>query len=314
VVVLNKNHNDSRFTIHDSRKRFMENFEFKGSTKEEAIELGLSELGLTIDEVDVEVKHYGGLMSKATVVLSPKAKEMGDGRKEKREEREVEPLTEEELNEKLEKAVGFFSGLLSKMEINADMDVKLVGGEINISVNGPDAPALIGHRGEILDALQYFTHTVVNENEKRFARVHVDAHGYRGRRKEHLEMIADKTARRAAKSGRAIELEPMNPADRRIIHSALQNDRFVTTESRGEGRDRRVVIIPKQREGRGERSDRFDRGDRRERAPRQEREYQPREPRVEAVQESAEITYGTSSFNKKGPSKTRSFGASKRKF
>jgi spoIIIJ-associated protein len=307
----------------------MSSFEFKGSTKEEAIELGLKQLNLTVDEVEVEVKHYGGLLSKATVLLTPKIVQNAECRMQNDGSINLDDadanhqspstnnqLTEEELEEKFEKAVIFFSGLLSKMEVNADMDAKIVDGEIKIAVNGPDAPALIGHRGEILDALQYFTHTVVNENEKRFARIHVDSHGYRGRRKESLEQLADKMARRASKSGRMVELEPMNPADRRTIHTVLQNDRFVTTESRGEGRDRHIVIIPKQRDRKPrdnngyqprERDSSFQQRDsyaqREERAPRQERSDAPQE-----------ITYGSSNFNKKGPSRTRSFGASKRKF
>ena len=297
----------------------MDKFEFKGSTKDEAIENGLKELGLTINDVQVEVKHYGGLLSKATVILTPIAKEeikeetkteesaVSERTYERQPKVQYEPLTEDELQIKYEKAVSFFSGLLAKMEVDCDMEAVIENGEINISIQGPDAPSLIGHRGEIIDALQHFTHQVVNENEKRFARIHVDSHDYRVRRKESLRILAEKNARRAAKSGRPIELEPMNPSDRRIIHSTLQDDKFVTTESKGEGRERRVVIVPSRRP----RNDRQDRPDRPERRDRPERTY---ESKPQMFEDSGEITYGSSSFSKAGPSKTRSFGNKKKKF
>ncbi|MBR6769722.1 MAG: protein jag [Lachnospiraceae bacterium] len=121
-------------------------------------------------------------------------------------------------------------------EANATMDIDLSGGEMGV---------LIGKRGQTLDSLQYLLSLVVNKEAEDYIRVKLDTENYRQRRKETLENLAKNIASKVKKTRRALSLEPMNPYERRIIHSALQGDRFVTTHSEGEEPFRRVVVTLK---------------------------------------------------------------------
>lgn len=119
---------------------------------------------------------------------------------------------------------------------NRNMDINFVGGEMGI---------LIGKRGQTLDSLQYIISLVVNKESDAYIRVKIDTENYRERRKETLETLAKNIAYKVKRSRRAISLEPMNPYERRIIHSALQNDKYVETHSEGEEPYRKVVITLK---------------------------------------------------------------------
>ena len=118
---------------------------------------------------------------------------------------------------------------------------------IRIRIDSATMGILIGHRGETLDALQYLTSLVVNRNRKEegYTRVTLDTEDYRDKREETLTRLARKIASQVKASGRARTLEPMNPYERRVLHSALQNNPYVTTHSEGEEPNRRVVITPK---------------------------------------------------------------------
>ena len=116
---------------------------------------------------------------------------------------------------------------------------------LNVNLEGEDMGLLIGKRGQTLDSVQYLTSLVVNKNMNDYVRVKVDTEDYRERRKETLEKLARNIAFKVKRNRRPVALEPMNPYERRIIHSALQNDRYVTTHSEGEEPYRKVVVTLK---------------------------------------------------------------------
>ena len=116
---------------------------------------------------------------------------------------------------------------------------------LDIDIVGKDMGVLIGKRGQTLDSLQYLVSLVVNKGTNEYIRVKVDTENYRNRRKETLENLAKNISYKVKRTKRSVSLEPMNPYERRIIHSALQNDKFVTTHSEGEEPFRRVVVTLK---------------------------------------------------------------------
>ena len=117
---------------------------------------------------------------------------------------------------------------------------------MNIDLSGEDMGVLIGKRGQTLDSLQYLVSLVVNKNEEEYVRVKVDTENYRQRRKDTLENLARNISFKVRRNGKTVTLEPMNPYERRVIHSALQNDRYVETHSEGEEPFRRVVVSLKE--------------------------------------------------------------------
>lgn len=143
------------------------------------------------------------------------------------------------------------------MGIQVTIDVKLNEGdkEMDINLSGDEMGLLIGKRGQTLDSLQYLVSLVVNKESEEYLRVKLDTENYRERRKETLETLAKNIAYKVKRTRRSVALEPMNPYERRIIHSALQNDKVVFTRSEGEEPFRHVVISLK-REDRGSRRDR----------------------------------------------------------
>lgn len=116
---------------------------------------------------------------------------------------------------------------------------------LNVDLSGDEMGVLIGKRGQTLDSLQYLLSLVVNKESEEYIRVKVDTEDYRKRRKETLENLAKNIAYKVKRTKRPVSLEPMNPYERRIIHSALQNDKFVTTHSEGEEPFRHVVVTMK---------------------------------------------------------------------
>ena len=133
------------------------------------------------------------------------------------------------------------------MNINAQVEVSYDEAEETISINilGEDMGVLIGKRGQTLDSLQYLTSLVVNKNTDGYLKVKLDTENYRERRKETLENLAKNIASKVKRTHKAVLLEPMNPYERRIIHSTLQNDRYVETHSEGDEPFRKVVVTPK---------------------------------------------------------------------
>ena len=146
-----------------------------------------------------------------------------------------------------DKAKDFLNEVFSAMNMVVVIEVKYNedNRNMNIELSGDELGVLIGKRGQTLDSLQYLVSLVVNKDSEEYIRVKVDTEDYRERRKETLENLAKNIAYKVKRTKRPVSLEPMNPYERRIIHSALQNDRFVTTHSEGEEPFRRVVVTLK---------------------------------------------------------------------
>ena len=145
------------------------------------------------------------------------------------------------------KAEVFLKDVFHAMEIEAEIEVKYDPSNqaMDINLNGEEMGILIGKRGQTLDSLQYLVSLVVNKDSSDYIRVKVDTENYRQRRKETLENLAKNIAYKVKRTKRPVSLEPMNPYESRIIHSALQNDKYVTTHSEGDEPFRRVVVTLK---------------------------------------------------------------------
>lgn len=140
-------------------------------------------------------------------------------------------------------AQAFLQDLTKLMGVEVAVNVKVdEEGNVRVNMEGDSQGILIGRRGETLDALQYLTSLKVNKGRSEYTRVTLDTEGYRARREEALIRLANRMANRAVKTGRRVSMEPMNPYERRILHSALQGNTAVTTHSEGEEPNRHVVI------------------------------------------------------------------------
>lgn len=164
-------------------------------------------------------------------------------------ERKVSPKTDEEVAAMTKTAEDFLSGVFKAMNV----DVKMTSsydqkdGSLNVVFSGEEMGILIGKRGQTLDSLQYLTSLVVNKGKNEYIRVKLDTEDYRERREETLRNLARNIAYKVSRSHRPVSLEPMNPYERRVIHSALQGNRYVETYSEGEDPYRHVVVAPKSR-------------------------------------------------------------------
>lgn len=146
-----------------------------------------------------------------------------------------------------DKANDFLKEVFGAMNMIVVVDTKYdeINNSLTIDLSGDEMGVLIGKRGQTLDSLQYLVSLVVNKDSEEYVRVKVDTEDYRKRRKETLENLAKNIAYKVKRTKRPVSLEPMNPYERRIIHSALQNDKYVTTHSEGEEPFRRVVVTLK---------------------------------------------------------------------
>ncbi len=161
------------------------------------------------------------------------------------EQEPFEPTPEEAQGEDAKKAREFLSGLTDRMGVPVAIELMDTPEQLRMKMSGENMSLLIGRRGETLDALQYLTSLTINRDREDYLRVSIDTENYRAKREEALRKLAVRMAGRAKKSGRRVALEPMNPYERRILHSALQNDPDVTTHSEGEEPYRRVIITLK---------------------------------------------------------------------
>lgn len=206
----------------------MEFVEFKGKTKDEAlmqasVELGVPSTDLEYEVVSEETKGFLGIGSKPCIIKARRKKTFID-----------------EIREYLE-------SLFKAMDIQTEIQIEFDETENVLSINleGPEMGILIGKRGQTLDALQYIISLAVNKKSESYIRVKLDTENYRARRKETLENLARNVAYKVKRTKKTIALEPMNPFERRVIHSALQNDRFVETHSEGDEPYRHVVVTLK---------------------------------------------------------------------
>ena len=153
-----------------------------------------------------------------------------------------EPTDEAQLTDDARKARDFLNGLTGRMGVPVTIALMETPEQLRMQMAGENMSLLIGRRGETLDALQYLTSLTVNRGREEYLRISIDTENYRAKREEALRKLAVRMAGRAKKSGKRVALEPMNPYERRILHSALQNDPEVTTHSEGEEPYRRVII------------------------------------------------------------------------
>lgn len=201
---------------------------FTGKTEEDALTEAKIALGATTDEIEYEVLEKGtsgflGIGSKPAVIQARKKCSVEDYARE------------------------FLNNVFAAMKLEVEILIKVNDSDrvIEIELKGDDMGILIGKRGQTLDSLQYLTSLVVNKEQKDYVRVKLDTENYRKRRKETLENLARNIAYKVKKTRRPVSLEPMNPYERRIIHSALQGNKFVETYSEGSEPYRHVVVAPK---------------------------------------------------------------------
>jgi len=160
---------------------------------------------------------------------------------------ECEQCQCEEHEENIEKALTFINGFLNTLNIQATVLSEKQEENTIIKINGEQAGDLIGYRGESLAALQFLVNNITRREEN--SRILIDIENYRERREDTLKNLADRLAHKSAKTGKIVKLEPMNAYERKIIHTALQNDTFVKTISKGEVPNRYIIIIPNKQEG-----------------------------------------------------------------
>ncbi len=203
----------------------MEFIEFKGKTVDDAITEATIQFGVTSEDLICEVIEKGSTgflgINKKLAVIRAKKKDT------------LEDIVQE-----------FLENLFKVMEVETVVDIKYNDEDktMDINLTGPEMGVLIGKRGQTLDALQKIAQSVVNKHSEEFIRVKLDTENYRARRKDTLENLARNIAYKVKRTKKSVVLEPMNPYERRIIHSALQNDKYVNTRSEGEEPFRRVVI------------------------------------------------------------------------
>lgn len=197
-------------------------------TVDEAVTKALIELETTSDKLEYEVVDKGsagflGIGAKPAIIRAKKKETVAD------------------------KAIEFLSQIFDAMNLEVSITAAYNEEEQEISLNleGEDMGILIGKRGQTLDALQYLTNLAVNKNSEDYVKVKIDTEDYRKRRRETLENLAKNIAYKVKRTKRPVSLEPMNPFERRVIHSTLQNDKFVTTHSEGEEPYRHVVVTLK---------------------------------------------------------------------
>lgn len=168
-----------------------------------------------------------------------------DSFESRRERRNSDIKVLDDPSEAIERAETFLKNVFSSMGMTVNLSSSYDGECLNVSMEGDEMGLLIGKRGQTLDSLQYLTSLVVNKGKSYYVRVKLDTENYRERRKATLENLAKNIAMKVKKTRQPVYLEPMNPYERRIIHSALQGDPFVTTHSEGEEPDRKVVVTLK---------------------------------------------------------------------
>lgn len=200
-----------------------------GKTVDEAVNEALAELKISKEDAEIEIIEEGsrgflGVFGAKDAVVKVKKK-----------------FNPEKT------AKDFLKEMFIAMGLIVNVETSLTDKHLEIKISGDDMGIIIGKRGQTLDAIQYLVNLVVNKGTAPYISVTLDTENYRERRKETLETLAHNLARKVKHTGKNVVLEPMNPYERRIIHSSLQNDRYVTTYSEGEEPHRNVVIALKEK-------------------------------------------------------------------
>ena len=206
----------------------MEFIEVSAKTVDDAITEASIKLGTTSDKIEVEVIEKGstgflGIKSKPAIIRARKKNDTVDNIRE------------------------FLENVFSAMNLEVTIDIKKAEDDkvYEVELSGKEMGLLIGKRGQTLDSLQYLTNLAVNKHSDGYIKVKLDTEDYRQRRKDTLENLAKNIAYKVKRTKRPVSLEPMNPFERRVIHSALQGDRYVETHSEGEEPFRHVVVTLK---------------------------------------------------------------------
>lgn len=206
----------------------MEFIEVSAKTVDDAITEASIKLGTTSDKIEVEVIEKGstgflGIKSKPAIIKARKKNDTVDNIRE------------------------FLENVFSAMNMEVTIDIKKAEDDkvYEVELSGKEMGLLIGKRGQTLDSLQYLTNLAVNKHSDGYIKVKLDTEDYRQRRKDTLENLAKNIAYKVKRTKRPVSLEPMNPFERRVIHSALQDDRYVETHSEGEEPFRHVVVTLK---------------------------------------------------------------------
>lgn len=207
----------------------MEFIEVSAKNVDDAITEACQQLGATSDQIEYEIIDKGsagflGIGSKNAVI------------KVRKKEESIEDRIHQFLD-------SVFAAM--KMEVELVVNVDEAEKSIEVELKGDDMGVLIGKRGQTLDSLQYLTNLAVNKRTEDYYKIKIDTEDYRKRRKDTLENLAKNIAYKVKRTKRPVSLEPMNPFERRIIHSALQNDKYVTTHSEGDEPYRHVVVTLK---------------------------------------------------------------------
>ena len=207
----------------------MEYIEVSAKTVEDALTDASVQLGITSDQLEYEIVEKGsngflGLIGSKNATIRVK----------------VKSSVEDEVKE-------FLTSVFNAMKMQVEIEINKNEDErfLDVELKGDDMGVLIGKRGQTLDSLQYLTSLAINKHSDVYYKVKLDTEDYRKRRRDTLENLARNIAYKVKRTKRPVSLEPMNPFERRVIHSALQNDRYVTTHSEGEEPYRHVVVTLK---------------------------------------------------------------------
>lgn len=237
----------------------LKTLEKSGKTEDAAIAAALEELGLDRDDVSVEIVEraksgFLGIGASPAVVrvqyevpdeevTAPVPAAAPAATAAPQTEQAVQPAAPADEPESYARIRTFVGGLLERMGIQAQIDITpRDNGGVNVNLSGSNMGAVIGRRGETLDAIQHLTNYVVNRGSDKHMHISVDAESYRAKREESLVRLAEKMAAKAIKYKRSMALEPMNSYERHVIHTALQDYEGVTTSSTGTEPNRRVVV------------------------------------------------------------------------
>ena len=207
----------------------MEYIEVSAKTVEDALTDASVQLGITSDQLEYEIVEKGsngflGLIGSKNATIRVK----------------VKSSVEDEVKE-------FLTSVFNAMKMQVEIEINKNEDErfLDVELKGDDMGVLIGKRGQTLDSLQYLTSLAINKHSDVYYKVKIDTEDYRKRRRDTLENLARNIAYKVKRTKRPVSLEPMNPFERRVIHSALQNDKFVSTKSEGEEPFRHVVVFMK---------------------------------------------------------------------
>ena len=229
----------------------------EGKTTNEAIEKGLKELNVSKNMVDIKVLETEGKRSffdilaprvvKVELTLKENIEKTNNfDRNEKTEKKEERIIDEKELENAKNNVQAFINEFLkavSNKEFNCT--VEIIDQNIEVNITGEDSGFLIGYRGDVLNSLQTILSSIANKNNNSRIKVILDIENYRNKRKETLENLAIKVSKTVSRTGKSITLEPMGAYERKIIHTKLQDSKYVTTHSIGEEPNRKVVITKK---------------------------------------------------------------------